>query len=475
MSVSEVLPFKMFPLNKDPENKYSFYASSPIIDFSFQDTASRVIDRKSLRLCGRLRVVNRDDNNDPLPANRFDLNCSANANPQNNEKVAYISDRVGVSSAINSISVSNLKGNLYEQVRDYNRMLSSLKAVSSSSMDYFSVNQNVWGSFANQNSMANAISGDIPFCCPMRAGFLLDDSPINLQGGLKISLQLANDSQFLYGLNGSDFVYELHDLFLSGKYLVLDQEVRPERGEIMEYHQFFSYRNTLNSSLDHNNLNLNLSEVVSIYSNFSPSTWISSFKYDGFSTPKIMNAGNVETDLNEVRFNRGATMFPLTYPLRSRNINANDGFETQRSRHFLDSVAGYANLTHTTISPQSEALTNYKSSYDNFQTGATTIDNYYNTAQGVDRGDVNSWQFDTTGAGNEWKKEGYVEKSGRVWGIGMRLDQLLNDEDANYSQQSYNYSIDSDHDGVTPNSVFVFCLAKSKVFASGDGGVVAAN
>ena len=473
MSVVEKVPFRMFPLNKDPENKYSFYASSPIIDFSFQETGSRVIDRKSLRLCGRLRVVNRDNNNDPLPANRFDLNCSDNATAQDNEKVAYISDRVGVSSAFNSVSVANLKGNLFEQVRDYNRMLSTLKAVSSSARDYFSVNQNVWGSFANQNCMANAISGDIPFCCPIRAGFLLDDSPISLaNGGCKLTFQLANDAQFLYGANASDFVYELHDLFLSGNYLVLDQDVTPERGEIMEYHQFFSYRNTLNSSLDHNNLNLNLAEVVSIYSNFSPSTWTSSFQFDSFSTPKIMNAGNVETDLNEVRFNRGATMFPLTYPIRERQTNANEGFETQRSRHFLDSVAGYANLTHTTISPQSEALTNYKSTYEAFQDGFDTLLNNYNTPQGVDRGNVNSWNFRPNDA---WRKNGYVEKSGRVWGIGMRLDQLLNDEDANYSQQSYNYSIDSDHDGVTPNSVFVFCLAKSKVFASGDGGVVSAN
>ena len=72
------------------------------------------------------------------------------------------------------------------------------------------------------------------------------------------------------------------------------------KGQLIEYHQFYSYLNTLNSGLDHQNLNLNLKEVVSVYSNFTPSTWASSYSYDGFSTPKIMNAGNVETDLQMV-------------------------------------------------------------------------------------------------------------------------------------------------------------------------------
>ena len=72
-------------------------------------------------------------------------------------------------------------------------------------------------------------------------------------------------------------------------------------------------------------------------------------------------------------------------------------------------------------------------------------------------------------------KNGNVEKSGRVWGIGFRPDELLNDSTQDYSQAAYNYSIESGHDGVTPNSVYTFVLAKTQVFADGQGGVVAAN
>ena len=166
-----------------------------------------------------------------------------------------------------------MKSQLYEQVRSYGRMLSSLKATTSSYRDYCSVNQNVWGSFANQNCVANALSGDIPFACPLRCGFLMEDQLISLaNGGLVIRLDLVNDAQALYGLSAKEgFVYELRDLFLAGNYMVLDEPVQPQRGEIVEYHQFYNYLNVLNSGNDHQNLNLNLKEVVSVYSNFTPS------------------------------------------------------------------------------------------------------------------------------------------------------------------------------------------------------------
>ena len=478
MSVVEKVPFKLFPLNKTSNNKYSFYESSPVINFQFQATGARVIDPKSLRLCGKFRILQNNTVKKMLPANRFDRDCS-DTTQQDYEKVAYISDRVGPSSCISSISISNMRGQLMEQVKSYGRMLSSLKASTSSFRDYCSVNQNLWGSFPNQNCLANAISSDVPFAMPMRCGFLMEDQPISLaNGGLKITLNLANDAQVIYGLNGRDFVYELHDLFLSGSYMVLDQPVQPQKGQLLEYHQFYSYLNTLNSGLDHQNLNLNLKNVVSVYSNFSPSTWTSSYEFDGFSTPKIMNKDNKETDLNEIRFNRGATMYPLTFPIRERTINNSGGFEALRSRHFLNSIAGYARLTHSTISAQSEALTNYSSEQDYVQQGAASgaVQNDYYTNQDVDRGNVYQWEYD---AGDAWERDTSdtksIEKSGRVWAIGFRPDELLNDSTQDYSQASYNYSLESGHDGVNPNSVFTFVLAKTQVFSDGMGGIVSAN
>ena len=474
MSVVEKVPFKLFPLNKTPDNKYSFYASSPIINFQFQATGARMIDPKSLRLNGRFRIFNRNADNQVLPANRFDRNCSDNATIQDFEQVAYISDRVGVSSAIASISISNMRGQILEQNKSYGRMLSSLKATTSSYRDYCSVNQNVWGSFANQNCIANALSGDLPFSCPLRCGFLMENQMISLaNGGLVIRLNLANDAQVLYGLNAKDgYVYEMRDLFLSGNYMVLDEPVQPQRGEIIEYHQFYNYLNVLNSGLDHQNLNLNLKEVVSIYSNFTPSTWASSYEFDSFSTPKILNTNNVEADTNEVRFNRASTMYPLQFPINERTANENDGFEALRSRHFLNSIGGYARLTHSTISATSEALTNYQDADDFAQEVDEVRINDYDTNQDVDRGLVSAWTFARNA---EWKKSGAVEKSGNVWGIGFRTDELLIDAAQDYSTASYNYSIESTHDGTYPNSVYTYVLAKTQVFSDGQGGVVASN
>ena len=153
-------------------------------------------------------------------------------------------------------------------------------------------------------------------------------------------------------------------------------------------------------------------------------------------------------------------------------MNQQDGFQSLRSRHFLNSIAGYARLTHSTISAQSEALTNYQSQQDVIQGGATAEFNRYDTNQDVDRGLVQSWVFNQN---NAWTHNGPVEKAGNVFGIGFRADELLVDETQDYSQASYNYAIESGHDGAYPNSVYTYVLAKTQVFSDGQSGIVATN
>ena len=68
-----------------------------------------------------------------------------------------------------------------------------------------------------------------------------------------------------------------------------------------------------------------------------------------------------------------------------------------------------------------------------------------------------------------------IEKSGRVYGVGMRPDGLGIDEAQDYSQASYNFTLKSGHDSQNPNSIFTFCLARTQVMADGQGGVVSAH
>ena len=459
-NIVEKQEFQMYPLNKSNTNSYSYYASNPLLTFEFQMNPSRQIDPSSLRLCGNMRIFNRNASN-KLPANRFDENCSGALT--DDEKVAYMDDRVSVSSCIQTLTIANLKGQIYEQVKEYPRMLSSLIGTTSSYKDLCSVYNNTWASYPNQDCVSRVCAGDIPFALSLRSGFLSERQPISLSNsGLRIQLNLSADNNVIYGLHGSDFVYELRDVYLSGTYMVLDKPQPPQKGAVLTYHNFINYLNTCNSNNDHNNLALNLKEVVSVYSNFVPSNWTSNFSYNGLSTPKLMNTGNVETDINKTEFMRGAVKYPLEFAIDETRQNSDGVFDTLRSRQFLNAISTYNKLSHTTISPASEGLSDL---HDNRS-------NDYITPQSVDVKDVKKWKFT---AGNRWEREtsnDNIEKSARVYGVGFRADGLSVDEAQDYSKASYNFSLQSGHDAQNPNSIYTFVLAKSSVVADGMGGVV---
>ena len=165
------VPFKMFPLNKNNDNKYSFYSSAPLIVFEFQGTGQRVIKSDTLRLNGYMRIFNKNEGN-KLPANRYDVDGTTV--PQKNyEQICYPDDRVSVSSCIQTVTISNVNNaQIMEQIREYGRMLSSVLAVSSSYYDLCSTAQNTMASYPNNDCISRVSSGLIPFSIPIRSGFL---------------------------------------------------------------------------------------------------------------------------------------------------------------------------------------------------------------------------------------------------------------------------------------------------------------
>ena len=84
---------------------------------------------------------------------------------------------------------------------------------------------------------------------------------------------------------------------------------------------------------------------------------------------------------------------------------------------------------------------------------------------------VNAWAYT---AGAKWNRTGGVEKSARVYGIGLRLDSLFVGEAQDYSQASYNYSLKSELDN-TVNNTNVFVMADTVVVSDSMGNLVASN
>ena len=248
-----------------------------------------------------------------------------------------------------------------------------------------------------------------------------------------------------------------------GKYLVLEKPIPSSRDEL-EYNSAYNYLSIVNSGNDHNNLNLNLQRCAFIYQNFLPSAWNNNFKYNGFSTPELLEeaGGNYSAKkLERVTFNRGAVRFPYNYDLDFEVTNRDGGFQALRSRTFLNSIFSFAENRNCSISPNTEDITAM----------VEQRSDVLKTPQSADQGLVNAWVFNANAA---WTRGGNVEKSARVYGIGLRLDSLFVDEAQDYSQASYNYSLKSQLDN-TVNNTNVFVMAQTVVVSDSQGNLVASN
>ena len=81
-------------------------------------------------------------------------------------------------------------------------------------------------------------------------------------------------------------VFELQNLFLMGDYIEMAKPRKTDKRQYVSYH---NYHNVMNSSNDHQNINLNLSMVNNLYHNFVPAALSNNFQYDSFSTCPLLN------------------------------------------------------------------------------------------------------------------------------------------------------------------------------------------
>ncbi len=465
MNIVNTQPFLLYPTNKAQNGEYSYHASNPVLNFQWNNQESRAIDRSTLRLYFKLKIYNKDsqNNTNQLPANRFDLDGSA-GDQDENEYVCYINPRSGPSAVIENVTISNLKGGMFEQFKQYGRNMSSLMAVTSSYKDLCSLYQNTYATHPRSDCMANVCSSEIPVALRLATGYLGQAAPLMLnQGGLSINIHLASTSAVLHGLNSDKFVYSISDVFMAGKYLVFD---KPQKAmnQVMNYSAYYNYLNVIQSSQDHSNINMNLQRVLQIYTNYIPSQWSNNFAYDSYSTPPLLeNNGGVysEVKMEELTINRGAIRYPSNYSINMSKTNKDNSFQALRSRNFLNSIYPYSDLRNTLISPFTEDIGSMKA------TKAANAGDILRTPQHCDEGLIHRWVWTATG---DWARTGDPESSGHVYGTGIKLDQLAVGEGQDYSQSSYNYTIKSDLN-TTTNNANVYALASTMVMADGRGGL----
>ena len=465
------VPWVMYPLNK--AQQYSYEDGNPDITVKFSQNANRLLRSNSVFLCGKMRLQARvgtgANQTKQLPANRFDLQGSnGSTDLQNHEQVAYIDHLTSVNGLMQTVSVKDSTGSSLEEADRYHRQMASLIGVMNSYKNLCSYGNMSMSSCANNDVMARELSSEVEFAIPMDGlGYLKSNSIIPLQRGFELVVRLASDAKAIYGLSGNKFTFVLRDVYLMGDML---ETAQSQKGLKQQYSSYKHHLNTLQSSNDYQNIPLNKAQVNRIFHNFSPSDWGSSFNYNSYATCPILNKNANKDDyvvanIEQYNVNRGAVAYPNQFRVSEKVINKVGGFQTVRSRMYLDGISPYYKNTSCLISPVTENLTR--------MVAART--DWLNTPQSPDSGLVRQWQKDANG---NWTRDGPVESSAHVFGIAVNLDQLGVMQYSNYKVASYNYNIESQL-GVNapqnPTDVHVFVLARTQLVTLKSGQTVAVS
>lgn len=460
--------FVMYPINK--QDKYSNYENSPEIVFEFAQNMQRHLKSNTLRLAGRCRILNINDGNGALPANRFDAGTGETSKTvADYEKVCYFNERIGINSVINNMIITTLDGSVLETVKDYNRTVANIIPARNSYEDLCSYNGTLLTAAPNNDMAGREASGEVEHALPFMNGMFVSNDLISLERGLAIKIDLAPDAKVLFGASASDFVYELYDLNIFGDYIEFDV---PAKLGSQDYASYKTFNNVIQSSNTHNNVPLNLSEVSNIFQSYIPSEWTNNTSYDSFSLCKPMNRGSQNKPYEEagngisiITFNRGNVRYPNKYEIDERTVNGqkdkNDNFQAVRSRHYLNSIAPYYNNENIMISPETEQI----------KYMVTPRTDPLKTPQACDGGLLKKWGKNDNGV---WEREGPTESSKYIYGYGVNLDALSVRSYSNYANSTFNYSLTTNLDN-TSTQVYTFATSFTALETNSSGMIISVS
>jgi len=450
MNIVNIEKVEILPLNPPANNAYSFKEGFPIMQFLIPNQP-KLLSGSSMRLNGVLRV-NQSTSVEATPV----LADNANNKGGGAANIA-LSNRIGVSSAIDQITLSSMTNQTLEVVRSYGRYLASAQSVTHSQED-LDTNVQV-ESLTASRSMNGAlmVNQDVSFSIPLRTGLLSGASeiPIGTNGirGMIVQLQLAPDSQVLGGwvdntgtdqnnaAAGTGSFYQLRDVSLSYNLLVPDEQgtqqmSNPSTGSL-QYNAISHLYSVVNSSDATQNYNLGTAKTLSVFHNFLPTTHLNNYNQDGFATPKLQNstAGvyNQAAEIQRVSFLKGGVNFPIENEIDVSTPALNDRPLSELEINFINSIKSYQSMNHSLMSLNTQ---------NQLPTNVNPLD------------------------GKDVSKFTQVENKD-VFGIGVAEDPYRVGVD--FKNTNYGLRVVSDLNGSSPNSVFTYVLAQNQLMYSPQG------
>ena len=450
MSIEQVEKAEIFPLNPPADGVYGFRKGFPIIQFQIANQ-DKFLNPQTLRLNGSLQLKTATGTavaNDP----------KAGASATNG---ICLNHRLGVPAVLQQITLATQTNQTLEVIRNYGRCLVSVMPATHSQEDYDGV-------LTQQNPIVSSRSGvaarsqntKVDFSIPLRTGLLGSGQPIPLGTnglrGMMISLELSPDSNAISGYStftaagvgtnvtytplGAGASYEISDLSLSYDLLVPDDSKKgaPATGQFV-YNSISHLYGVVNSADETQSYNLGTTNTLAVIHNFLPSSFINNYSADGFSTDVLKNSNggafNTDANIKKVSFIRGGQLFPLDYSVDVEDESAAGVPQTQLEIKHIDSIKPFSAWNHASPSMMTQEKLPVHIQKDL--------------------------------AGTPVRPEMEAEPT-KIFGAGINLDPLTR-SGVNFKNTNYAVRIESELDGLSPNSIFTYVVAKNVLTYSPQG------
>jgi len=445
VSITGIEKAEIFPLNPPASGAYSFYNGYPIVSFQVAPQ-DKYLDCSTLRLNGTLRL------NAPGSTEAVPIRAGNRSGTATKDGIC-LNSRIGVASCIQQITLATQTGQTLEVIRAYGRYMASVMGATHSASDLDGAVGCV-----NPGSASRTIVGgvqcneDVAFSIPLRTGLLNSGQPLPLgqMAGLTLNLELAPDAQAISGYYdytaGDDQLfdpistgafYQLRDLSLSYDLLVpADASKIPASGAIA-YNSISSQYGVLNASDQTVNYNLGTTNTLAVFHNFISTGSLNTYSADSYATAKLYNTtgGGGEAYIKRVSFLRGGSRFPLDYSPDVEDEGIAGVVQSDLDIKYLDAIKPLADFNHCLMATSTQVGFPTETTFEAVPTPRATLCQ--------------------------------VEPL-PVFGAGVRLD-VLSKVGVSFKDTTYGVRVESVLDGVSPNSIFTYCVAKNTLAYSPQG------
>ena len=331
----------------------------------------KICNGKSLKISGKFKAQ-ASTGVAPNNASQFFQQVAANT-----DNVVYMDGRTGISSCFDVVSIQSLSnGQTYENIKNYNRLCSSIMPLNESIKSYLNGGiDGLYGGLSKEVSTAAKCDKQFSFATPLWCGFL-QGSPIdlNLVGGIRIVISLSPDNFVLRNnkwrfatnqggqANGGAF-YELSDMMLTFEAEVPDAEGQEAMMSNMngawEYNAYSSFYNVIQSN-DHSAiLNINTGRTIATIANIIPSSFLNNYNYNSSWATQLLTedtAGTLKNRITMTDFTltKGGLRIPLDFEVDSEDSQKNGTCSSAKNFEELNAIRPVWSLSNFEKSPTTE-------------------------------------------------------------------------------------------------------------------------